>query len=132
MKKFGLILQDGAGFGDVGVKGFDNDGVLLVDDAALELEGEGEGAGVEGEIFREQSKAFDGFVLREMDGETLDLGVDQRVHPGVGGQSGVGCELDSLVGGFGGNGGGDRKSTRLNSSHQIISYAVFCLKKKKT
>src|SRR5258708_29274826 len=25
----------------------------------------------------------------------------------------------------------DRKSTRLNSSHQIISYAVFCLKKKK-
>src|SRR5258708_28340255 len=28
-------------------------------------------------------------------------------------------------------GDGDRKSTRLNSSHQIISYAVFCLKKKK-
>src|SRR5258708_21673300 len=26
----------------------------------------------------------------------------------------------------------DRKSTRLNSSHQIISYAVFCLKQKKT
>src|SRR5436190_18716619 len=27
---------------------------------------------------------------------------------------------------------GDRKSTRLNSSHTVISYAVFCLKKKKT
>src|SRR5207244_8673415 len=27
-----------------------------------------------------------------------------------------------------GQGGKDRKSTRLNSSHQIISYAVFCLK----
>src|SRR5947207_4121830 len=26
----------------------------------------------------------------------------------------------------------DRKSTRLNSSHTVISYAVFCLKKKKT
>src|SRR5258708_16642734 len=26
---------------------------------------------------------------------------------------------------------GDRKSTRLNSRHQIISYAVFCLKKKR-
>src|SRR5437763_8858383 len=26
----------------------------------------------------------------------------------------------------------DRKSTRLNSSHRCISYAVFCLKKKKT
>src|SRR5947199_8177237 len=30
-----------------------------------------------------------------------------------------------------GGGGGDRKSTRLNSSHLGISYAVFCLKKKK-
>src|SRR2546429_3905023 len=29
-------------------------------------------------------------------------------------------------------GDGDRKSTRLNSSHGYISYAVFCLKKKKT
>src|SRR5207253_8686687 len=32
----------------------------------------------------------------------------------------------------GGNFGQDRKSTRLNSSHVAISYAVFCLKKKKT
>src|SRR5256885_13256807 len=30
-----------------------------------------------------------------------------------------------------GHPGGDRKSTRLNSSHLVISYAVFCLKKKK-
>src|SRR5256885_5339152 len=30
-----------------------------------------------------------------------------------------------------GGGGRDRKSTRLNSSHLVISYAVFCLKKKK-
>src|SRR5437764_11512900 len=30
-----------------------------------------------------------------------------------------------------GSGGRDRKSTRLNSSHRCISYAVFCLKKKK-
>src|SRR5438034_8098041 len=29
------------------------------------------------------------------------------------------------------NSGLDRKSTRLNSSHTVISYAVFCLKKKK-
>src|SRR5256885_17225549 len=28
--------------------------------------------------------------------------------------------------------GADRKSTRLNSSHLVISYAVFCLKKKKS
>src|SRR3989454_8265138 len=32
---------------------------------------------------------------------------------------------------YGGNGGKDRKSTRLNSSHLVISYAVFCLKKKR-
>src|SRR5438309_4207248 len=31
----------------------------------------------------------------------------------------------------GGHAMGDRKSTRLNSSHSSISYAVFCLKKKK-
>src|SRR2546430_16798170 len=34
----------------------------------------------------------------------------------------------AVVAGFG---SGDRKSTRLNSSHSQISYAVFCLKKKK-
>src|SRR5260221_9721852 len=33
--------------------------------------------------------------------------------------------------GAGGAGRTDRKSTRLNSSHTVISYAVFCLKKKK-
>src|SRR2546430_6047923 len=35
----------------------------------------------------------------------------------------VGIEYDALI--------SDRKSTRLNSSHSQISYAVFCLKKKK-
>src|SRR2546426_6101766 len=35
------------------------------------------------------------------------------------------------TGGRTGHGGGDRKSTRLNSSHLVISYAVFCFKKKK-
>src|SRR5688572_31294141 len=34
--------------------------------------------------------------------------------------------------GAGRGGGRDRKSTRLNSSHSQISYAVFCLKKKNT
>src|SRR5438552_14805464 len=41
---------------------------------------------------------------------------------GVRPQGAWGIEIDPLL---------DRKSTRLNSSHQIISYAVFCLKKKK-
>src|SRR5438552_14872315 len=45
-------------------------------------------------------------------------GVDQLAHHGEG------TAVRELV-------DTDRKSTRLNSSHQIISYAVFCLKKKK-
>src|SRR5688572_32349307 len=44
------------------------------------------------------------------------------------GKSGV---VDALEFGLTGN-ISDRKSTRLNSSHSQISYAVFCLKKKKT
>src|SRR5256885_10041966 len=43
------------------------------------------------------------------------LGLHSRVRNGPAGQRDV-----------------DRKSTRLNSSHLVISYAVFCLKKKKT
>ena len=44
---------------------------------------------------------------------------------------GVGA-VDDLLGGLDGHAlvAQDRKSTRLNSSHHAISYAVFCLKKK--
>src|SRR5690606_41428451 len=60
----------------------------------------------------------------------------------LGGVGGVGAQRDGCVrvgaqilGGLTHRGGGrppvDRKSTRLNSSHVKISYAVFCLKKKK-
>src|SRR3712207_8512335 len=77
-------------------------------------------------LFR--SHLLDG--LRDIAGEPLD---------------GSGVEGDVLVGVVGGQrerpggpprqatdarGGLDRKSTRLNSSHANISYAVFCLKKK--
>src|SRR5258708_26614093 len=47
------------------------------------------------------------------DGELVELGGEGLDEPGP-----------DLIGVL------DRKSTRLNSSHQIISYAVFCLKKK--
>src|SRR3712207_7358026 len=49
--------------------------------------------------------------------EELQLGAHVGPHPGVGEPFGLPR---------------DRKSTRLNSSHANISYAVFCLKKKKT
>src|SRR5436190_7209398 len=48
--------------------------------------------------------------------ESLDKVRDQTVVP-----SGGSADFDQR----------DRKSTRLNSSHTVISYAVFCLKKKK-
>src|SRR5256885_12779892 len=50
----------------------------------------------------------------------------QRLPTPLGSTAGGGLHL-----GFGaGRGNLDRKSTRLNSSHLVISYAVFCLKKK--
>src|SRR3712207_7752097 len=42
----------------------------------------------------------------------------------------LGVDADGALGAVGAD--QDRKSTRLNSSHANISYAVFCLKKKKT
>src|SRR5258708_21581554 len=50
---------------------------------------------------------------------------DQEQHPAPAARSPA-QQVDACVRGV-----VDRKSTRLNSSHQIISYAVFCLKKKK-
>src|SRR2546426_9189816 len=47
-----------------------------------------------------------------------------RETPRISPRRGSSCFLCS-------GGRGDRKSTRLNSSHLVISYAVFCLKKKK-
>src|SRR5947208_13310498 len=50
------------------------------------------------------------------------VAVDLELGTLVGGVRVLDCEIVQA----------DRKSTRLNSSHQIISYAVFCLKKKKS
>src|SRR5258708_31428065 len=57
----------------------------------------------------------------------------QAAPPAIAGQTEAGAAQVGLNPGVRSAGtGADRKSTRLNSSHQIISYAVFCLKKKKT
>src|SRR5258708_29981469 len=55
-----------------------------------------------------------------------------QVGCAVGGGRGIGCGAGPVPCPIPSNMSRDRKSTRLNSSHQIISYAVFCLKKKKT
>src|SRR2546429_4472750 len=60
------------------------------------------------------------------------LAVIVRRVPKIRGNSGIGRLINGLrPGDRKGGSGGDRKSTRLNSSHGYISYAVFCLKKKK-
>src|SRR5437879_12440189 len=51
---------------------------------------------------------------------TLELNIDQ-----------VTTDKNKKIVLYCGGGSRDRKSTRLNSSHRCISYAVFCLKKKK-
>src|SRR5438132_13140494 len=57
---------------------------------------------------------FDGGRSEWLEGERIDT---PHTH-------GTGCVLSAAI-------ALDRKSTRLNSSHTVISYAVFCLKKKK-
>src|SRR2546427_4861463 len=56
----------------------------------------------------------------------MDVGVVGPYARGVGGASPAACEVRAFFSDH-----QDRKSTRLNSSHSQISYAVFCLKKKK-
>src|SRR5690606_39792162 len=60
----------------------------------------------------------------------LELSTWYQVHTRLRGPSpGAGSRIPTY--GFGDRRASDRKSTRLNSSHVKISYAVFCLKKKK-
>src|SRR3712207_7257954 len=56
-------------------------------------------------------------------GRLLGGRLGRRAGGGIGVRVVLGLDLRDV--------GGDRKSTRLNSSHANISYAVFCLKKKK-
>src|SRR5256885_5388673 len=62
------------------------------------------------------------------------VGAGVRIDDGFYAVAGAGQNVGEATPGTGGQGVGkleDRKSTRLNSSHLVISYAVFCLKKKK-
>src|SRR5438270_10482803 len=70
-------------------------------------------------LFRRRQRARDLDEVPEIGGSEADRGVDCGE---------AGAELFEPERGEGG--GPDRKSTRLNSSHSQISYAVFCLKKK--
>src|SRR5207249_11473782 len=74
-----------------------------------------------GEVERQAGAAAIGEVMDGLHDDEVEYAV--RVVASVAAHDVEGVAVDA--------GGRDRKSTRLNSSHVSISYAVFCLKKKK-
>src|SRR2546422_1507650 len=70
---------------------------------------------------RDVAAVDDRALLDHADGESGEIVFALRVHS---------RHLGGLTADEGAAGFADRKSTRLNSSHGYISYAVFCLKKK--
>src|SRR6266481_7712351 len=58
-----------------------------------------------------------------------DVGVESDLMAGMAAQRRPAARLADVADQYSGPAGIDRKSTRLNSSHSSISYAVFCLKK---
>src|SRR2546427_2442036 len=78
-----------------------------------------------------QRQAQDGAVQREelALGDAPAVGEQQRRDEQQQEQLGIEGDVQALL--RPGDQRSDRKSTRLNSSHSQISYAVFCLKKKK-
>src|SRR3712207_7040933 len=75
-------------------------------------------------------RSADAFAIEEAGVPSIDL--MERAGAGLARVTAEAAEDGPIriVVGKGNNGGEDRKSTRLNSSHANISYAVFCLKKK--
>src|SRR5947207_6231327 len=65
-------------------------------------------------------------------GFDMDLGLVNEVHCDATARLSDGCTFAPKGSSTAGFKPRDRKSTRLNSSHTVISYAVFCLKKKTT
>src|SRR3712207_8497856 len=85
-------------------------------------------------LFRSRHPVQRQRVVAGDDPGAVDVQARQRAGVGAGGQQDV-LALEALAvhldGGRRDQPALDRKSTRLNSSHANISYAVFCLKKKK-
>src|SRR5688572_32169348 len=82
-------------------------------------------------LFRSRPRPLPGIPAPEVEATlAAETEVEVRLLPlgvGEGGAASISGRVTDVHGGV----AGDRKSTRLNSSHSQISYAVFCLKKKK-
>src|SRR3712207_8348658 len=79
-------------------------------------------------LFRSPRRRPGPGVVRRRPGEHRR---EERARSGPGRGVGPWASSDDGPGSIAGRNERDRKSTRLNSSHANISYAVFCLKKKK-
>src|SRR5688500_19305740 len=111
-----IVLEQAQQFGEIGA------GIQLAPNAWHAIDALGVGALVKKEaVFIERLLLMDG-----ASGETvIDIPLDQRFAGRFGNPYAVTHRADihgALL--------EDRKSTRLNSSHLVISYAVFCLKNK--
>src|SRR5258708_31471779 len=98
----------------VGVRTYD---IFDDNNAALSVLGGNLGGGMSSRLFQKLREEMGvGYYVRAYNDAYTDHGFFQ-ISAGVDNK-----RIDEVI--------EDRKSTRLNSSHQIISYAVFCLKKK--
>src|SRR5256885_13675537 len=115
-----LFLEIGAGALELDGRGAESFGNVLVGSKALEIDGVEHGKHVHGDVKRclgiVDEVADNGVVLAEI------AVAGDKAKDLIGEARHCSESFDFLV--------GDRKSTRLNSSHLVISYAVFCLKKK--
>src|SRR5205814_7994001 len=84
---------------------------------------------VEPDLYQGEARTGDLFLVAS-DGLT-GMVDDRRLAQLLNSRAEPERKVASLIAEANGRGGLDRKSTRLNSSHLGISYAVFCLKKKK-
>src|SRR2546427_4538432 len=96
------------------IQPLDQAGVTLVDHAALELERKRQFAAVKGEFAVEQGEALDGFKLRQIRAQPLDLSFDQIVHPRTRNQLLWRSGLDSRLSGARLHGGKVRHDQRGN------------------
>src|SRR5690606_13434798 len=133
------VLGGQATADEAGRGGADGFVVVLVVGRDVAVAGRGDGEDLHRQLAQAGLLPGDGFAFvlgaGLPDGRLDDLRAGEG-HPEVAPDGPVGGQVAGRVGAAAGDllveADEDRKSTRLNSSHVKISYAVFCLKKKKT
>src|SRR5438034_6190705 len=89
----------------------------------------GAGTALEG-LTADETAFFQNGLAKFLEIESVTGGDNDGLGPRFNSNQCLSCHSQPSVGGSSPATNPDRKSTRLNSSHTVISYAVFCLKKK--